>query len=402
MIVASHNKFFDDVVMTELIVEDSTVEAIDESFDCMEEKYHQQMLEDEEEDEEYVVVEEEVVAPLDQPPKKPPPTEERASELEKLMLDMDLLHCSACSLHHTSLEELYDHMREAHAVRFGHIYCCGEKRTHKAKILEHLECHLTEGTLKCLPCNAEFTDKAALKEHSLVVHINSPLPFKCTTCEKSFPVKARLVKHSMIHLPKHERPVKCEHCESRFVNRNQLRRHVERIHDVRERHVCDQCGKGFSSYSSLWDHMNAQHKNRGWSANKKPTRDVANCPICHKKVVNMAGHMVKIHGATEDMCEPLFDPTEEVSCPVCQEVMLRSQMRQHSIRHVNSRAGGFCDICLVRIKGGGHFRDHMDKHKQVMYPCEYCDKTYNNYQGWYLHMKSKHKEIYEETIAKNK
>lgn len=86
--------------------------------------------------------------------------------------------------------------------------------------------------------------------------------FKCSGCDKVFKERFRLNQHEVHHLPKDQRPCKCEYCELRFANKGQLKRHVERVHEIEERHVCELCGKGFSSKPTFWDHFKYTHKSK--------------------------------------------------------------------------------------------------------------------------------------------
>lgn len=182
------------------------------------------------------------------------------AKLRLLMRKMDLLKCSLCGVDYPSLESLHEHMRCSHNLSNSYIVCCGEKRPYKSKALDHLEYHLDEDAFKCDLCGDRLENFRALKSHK--VHAHKALrSFDCSDCDKSFPTKTRLEKHRLIHLPKSERPVECAHCESRFCNKAQLRRHIERMHDVQERHACDLCGGlGFSNYYTYWEHVHKKHK----------------------------------------------------------------------------------------------------------------------------------------------
>ena len=62
-------------------------------------------------------------------------------------------------------------------------------------------------------------------------------------------------------------------------------RHIERIHEVRDRVVCDMCGKWFSNKQTLGYHL-ARHKSQ---ENKKE------CPHCGKMIADLKQHIKVVH-----------------------------------------------------------------------------------------------------------
>lgn len=73
-----------------------------------------------------------------------------------------------------------------------------------------------------------------------------------------------------------------------FDNKNHVRRHIERMHEIADRAVCDICGKWFSSECTLALHLN-RHKSQ---ENKKT------CPHCGKQVADLTQHVNVVHLGT--------------------------------------------------------------------------------------------------------
>lgn len=256
----------------------------------------------------------------------------------------------------------------------------------------------------CKYCEKRYPTTKALKIHYKATHKGKPL--ECPTCGKVFKVLANFKKHKLIHLPKSERPHKCPHCESRFVGAGQLNIHIQRLHDVKERYMCEDCGRGFSTNSNLYDHRQNIHSGRrdpetGKALREKESKVAQPCPVCGEKFVNLSSHMVRMHKEGKPNDWSLFDPNEEVTCPVesCARVLSRLDMREHSKEHF---VGKYCEYCFIRIKSPGLANRHINKHRGILFPCEHCDKVYDNDQGLYLHMRSRHTDVYEQTIKRQK
>lgn len=259
-----------------------------------------------------------------------------------------------------------------------------------------------EGGVKCNFCEARF----CAKNRTYTRHLNSfhkESNLQCETCGKVWANHTKLYFHRLTHLPKSEQPYKCPHCDKRFAASGNLTVHIQRIHDAKLRYICDQCGQGFTNKGSMWDHRKIKHseyveKRRPGKAGYKGKP----CEICGFKFLNMTTHMRFSHGTGKKRATAtVYEENEEVKCPVetCGKIMNRFDMRQHSREHGE---GLYCEICLIRIKGGGKAAAHMDKHRGASYPCGHCDKEYDNSQGLYLHIKSKHVEVYMKNIKRAK
>lgn len=75
---------------------------------------------------------------------------------------------------------------------------------------------------------------------------------------------------------------------SGFNGKSHLKRHVERMHEIADRAVCDICGKWFSSACTLNIHLH-RHKSQ---ENKKT------CPYCGKQVADLTQHVNVVHLGT--------------------------------------------------------------------------------------------------------
>lgn len=290
-------------------------------------------------------------------------------------------------------------MRDEHAVQTPYIHCCGKEHAIRRCAVDHIAYHLDKEVFKCSTCGKCFQTSLKLTAHMKQKHPDPESSLACPNCSKQFTTQGRLRQHMVIHLPKEQRPIKCTYCPDRFYNNSALLVHVQRMHDVKERFICEQCGKAFSNNGNYYDHKAIAH------------REKEECPICKARVKNLQVHLKRHNegraGKGVRIGEKEMENGDEVvKCPVCTEEMKRIMMRSHSLQHVTKgRQTMFCHICLTRISGGSRFREHMDEHKGVKHPCEYCpgkQVVYEKYQSWYFHMKSKHPTIYETIKGQNK
>lgn len=131
------------------------------------------------------------------------------------------------------------------------------------------------------------------------------------------------------------------------------------MHEIEERHICDVCGRKFSNAGTLWQHR--QDHKRVKSPRSLATPDVS------------LGGM------------------ELLKCIYCSAEVQRREMSSHT-RKIHNRAFMECVWCRIQFKSCGQFKEHKDRHNNVVFNCEFCDKICNTAQGRYCHMRSHHLE----------
>lgn len=259
------------------------------------------------------------------PPVRTPRSKEATKVLKQLLLSMKVLKCHACAMSFKSYLALQVHMRLVHYSVVAFIDCCGEKRFGLPDTLDHMEFHLNSNTFQCADCKLCLDSHENLSKHRKKVHTNAP--FQCDQCGKTCGAKFRLRTHLLKHLPVEQRPEKCPICPKWFISH--VKEHVERMHDISQRHECEICGKFFASQTTLDNHV-AKHMNT--LVSQIPTE----------------GHQHR----------------KAVLCKICGEQFMTLNMYQR----------------------------HMDKHMDRKYPCPKCESVFDAHQDRFLHMRSEHPE----------
>ncbi|XP_037296820.1 uncharacterized protein LOC115451564 [Manduca sexta] len=252
--------------------------------------------------------------------------------------------------------------------------------------------HLKIHPLECLTCGKCFYRRA-----NLALHIKTHLGiknYKCDVCEKRFITRQKLSEHHNVHTGR--APVKCTVCDDTFRRYSNMVQHRDRHHFGKRARVRDfvcQCGAVFHSRAKLLWHQET-HEERPKA-----------CLYCSDKFVHAASltrHVRRAHN--EYYLAPRTRPPapDNVPCPVCKQIYLRTNLRSHLQTHSGKRPymcivcnKGFttkwnlklhrwthmsrsskpfkCHLCKGAFIRQTEYISHMNAHKSVRpYTCNYC------------------------------
>ncbi|OWF52866.1 zinc finger protein 415-like [Mizuhopecten yessoensis] len=173
--------------------------------------------------------------------------------------------CSSCDKSFANPSLLRTHSRRKHEpesefdreVREVKHFCyiCHKTFSSKAALQEHTKIiHMRIYDHQCDQCGKVFGYEKSLATHKLI-H-SSAKNFVCKICGKAFKQKSCMTIHQAIHM---EKKFLCGHCGRGFTQRQSLRRH-EIIHRGEKPYSCKLCGQAFNSISTIRRHVILVHK----------------------------------------------------------------------------------------------------------------------------------------------
>jgi len=166
---------------------------------------------------------------------------------------------------------------------------CGEAFSKVSMLQVHLRSHTDEKPFECDRCGRSFSQRANLHRH-YQGHIGEK-PHMCHLCGRSFIHKVQLSEHTVQEhagVTVSGKRFTCRICRQVFAERGHLRQHAVKVHPEEHReavgaiseadrtHVCDTCGRGYTTLGALRMHMRIH------------TGDVMACSFCDKTYVNRA------------------------------------------------------------------------------------------------------------------
>ncbi|CAG9787444.1 unnamed protein product [Diatraea saccharalis] len=288
----------------------------------------------------------------------------------------------------TTMLQVYDAMSEAKPKIEGEIikqepkqrrrrdYVCPTCKVDQltdAAFHAHLKIH----PLECLTCGKCFFRRA-----NLALHIKTHLGiknFKCEVCEKRFITKQKLMEHHNIHTGR--TPVKCTICDETFRRYSNMLQHRDRHHFQKKPKVRDfvcQCGAVFQSRAKLQ-----------WHRETHEPRPRA-CPYCSDKFVHAASltrHVRRTHNVYY-LADKQKGKAENVPCPVCKQIYLRTNLRAHLLTHSGSRAH-VCVICSKAFTTKWNLKLHRWTHMTRSYKpyrCTLCKGAFIRHAEYVAHM----------------
>lgn len=142
---------------------------------------------------------------------------------------------------------------------------CGKSFRLRCAYHNHSLRHRSDFPYKCQFCPYKGRYSELLKTH-MRTHTGD-YRYMCTECPARFLFRSNLNSHML----KHKEPqFKCESCKRAFHTKLLLQRHFEAHHLGIKNHVCNICGKAFSSRNAMMKHQRSVHKREKLSFGRVP------------------------------------------------------------------------------------------------------------------------------------
>ena len=215
-----------------------------------------------------------------------------------------------------------------------------------------------EKKFECSICAKKFDRRWKLQIH-LDMH-DGKIPFKCRFCDKNFTTGWHCRKHERIHtgdLPQ------CKVCGGRFLI---LEKHMLVHSEVREKHVCSECGKEFTRERYLLRHMQLH------------SGDCYTCQDCgrnFKTLRYLYKHSLVVHSKEKNHV-----------CSNCGKTFATKQcLDAHMYIHSNERPF-HCEICGQSFKKKLTLNAHLTVHSsEKCFTCGTCGKQFSRSCGLQRH-----------------
>ncbi|XP_055522409.1 zinc finger protein 729-like [Wyeomyia smithii] len=299
------------------------------------------------------------------------------------------LECDSCAQKFDSFNDLQRHSTTEHN-KLSYVFCCDFKFCRKPRLIDHLLYHMNPGSFQCEICSKQFLNRESLKRHKDTAHTNViEAVLKCSFCPKTFTRQKTLHVHEKYHRKLKENKWHCEICDKYFAYESILQGHNERKHSTKEfKLVCHVCAKGFHTQVSYTSHM-ACHDDSLKRSKQPADFERVQCTECTSWILknNIKKHML-VHSGTQT-CEHCGQE--------CKSIMaLRYHRAQHRAAIIE------CTICGKTFKQQLSLKEHMTTHTgEVLYSCDFCDKTFNSKANRAAHRKKIHpREWLEDKLRK--
>lgn len=303
-------------------------------------------------------------------------------KIETLVIPSNIeVICTLCNQRFSSEKSLQVHHRRVHITEAAKrirdstkCQICHEEFPSVLLFNGHLKIH----PLECSQCGKYFYRKQNFKLH-MKRHLGIK-PFPCTVCDKAFLTKQKLDEHTNGHTG--NAPVKCNLCNETFRRYSNLTQHKNRHHlNIKKKlkdYICH-CGEVFHTKKKL-----AWHKE---THDEKPKA----CTYCNERFIHMASltrHMRRAHNRR--FVPDAQRESENVECPICKCIYLRSSLAVHMRVH-NGERPYECQVCSKAFSTKWNLQLHKWTHaarSTKPFKCNQCSAAFYRHSDYTAHMNS--------------
>ena len=241
---------------------------------------------------------------------------------------------------------------------------CSKQFNYLYQLKRHIRRHVGVKPFKCQfkGCDYKCESYSHLKRHIISVH-RFKGDLKCNECNTSFKTLFDLKTHKSRAHPKFKR-FKCDFkgCDYKSEESYVLKRHMSRVHRLKDDHKCNECNTSFKTHFDLRTHKSRAHqkaKSDNSDQKLKTSEDSEDLQSFDKSSVNEANICSKM---TKNSIEGEINSNED-------------QIQKYSKLDIK---GSLClyKNCGKRFIGSSNLENHIRRHLGIKpFKCQYkeCD-----------------------------
>ena len=290
--------------------------------------------------------------------------------------------CQFAAKYHSTLTKHVNYVHEG--IQKPKCNICGKEFMRKCNLRDHKKNVHERQKYTCdfNDCKSSFDDKNELREHKRNIHADDKMNYNCEHCAKPYNNKRSLNRH--IKTAHEQSGLRCEICGKSLSEKWYLQQHIKVIHDRVLEFLCEEvdCTRAFGSAFGLKQHIETVHKG---------IKNVI-CAECgnefydkarlaqHTKIVHERRTGKKWFICDYEQCDKSFDKM--------------GQLRKHKKNdHVSDKAKYPCDQCNKKYNNEEALLKHNNKiHKGIRVMCSICGKQFKSPYNLPYHMKTHEKD----------